>query len=154
MGLIENPIFDNQLNYHKWIENELVICSNVELPSEIDSRFIKQCTLICRDKSSETHKLIHSFLSQINIDHTMFKTLKEINNITAAIQMVKWSKPNKEYPTITIVSKFAIEEEVKKKRLFMSRFHNFKMTHNYHIVYSNQSKYISIINNLTRNFIK
>ncbi len=154
MGLIENPIFDNQLNYHKWIENELVICSNVQLPVNIDKNFIKKCTLICREKSSETYKLINSFLSEINIEYTMFKSVKEINNVTASIQMVKWSKPNKEYPTITIISKFAIEEEIKKRRLFISRFHNFKMKHNYHIVYSQQSKDISIINNLTKNFIK
>ena len=154
MGLIENPIFDNQLNYHKWIENELVICSNIELPIEVDNEFIKQCTLICREASSETRKFINSLLSQIEIDQNMFKSLKEINNVTAAIQSVKWSKPNKEYPTITIISKFAIEEEVNQRRLFISRFQNFPMKHNYYIVYPKKSKNISIINRLTNNLIK
>ena len=153
MGLIENPIFDSQLNYHNWIENELVICSNVELPPEVDHEFIKQCTLICREKSSETRKFINSFLSKIEIKQNMFKSLKEINNVTAAIQSIKWSKPNREYPTITIISKFAIEEEVKQKRLFISRFKNFPMTHNYYIVYPKESKDISVINNLTKSFM-
>ena len=154
MGLIENPIFDNQLNYHKWIENELVICSNVELPTEVDSDFIQQCTLICREASSETRKFINALLSQIEIEQTMFKSLQEIDNVTAAIQSVKWSKPNKKNPIITIISKFAIEEEVKKKRLFISRFKNFKMKHNYYIVYAKKSKNIMIINSLTNNLIK
>ena len=153
MGLIENPIFDNQLNYHKWIENELVICSNVELPLEVNSEFITQCTLICREESSETRKFINSLLSQIEIKQSMFKSLKEINNVTAAIQSVKWSKPNKQHPIISIISKFAIEEEVKQKRLFISRFQNFPMRHNYYIVYPKKSKDINIINNLTKSFI-
>ncbi len=154
MGLIENPIFDNQLNYHNWIENELVICSNVELPPEVDGEFIKRCTLICREPSSETRKFINSLLAQIEIKQSMFKSLKEINNATAAIQSVKWSRPDRKHPTITIISKFAIEEEVKQKRLFISRFQNFPMKHYYYIVYPKKSNNISIINSLTNNLIK
>ena len=153
MGLIENPIFDKQLNYHQWIENELVICSNVELPAKVDNEFMKQCTLICMEESSETRRLINSFFSQLEIEQSMFKSFQEINNITAAIQSIKWSKPNKQHPTITIISKFAIEEEVKQRKLFISRFQNFPMKNNYYIVYSKESKDISIINNLRKSFI-
>jgi DNA-binding transcriptional LysR family regulator len=148
LGLIENPIFDDDLNYHQWIENELVFCSNTPLPSELTKEFLSNCTLICRDERSESRKLSEKFLNEFGMSHNDFKRLNEIDHATAAIQSIKWSKKNQTSPTLTIISKYAIEDEIQYERLFSSRLKNFKMLHHYYIVFPTNIVNFSIKNNI------
>ena len=140
LGLIETPLFDDELLYKKWIKNEMVFCSKTHLPKYLNTELLPNYQLICREKSSETRKLIANFFKTIGIRYENFKSLKEINNITAAIQSVKWSKVNMDNPTLTVISKYAIENEIKYQELFVSRFKNKTMCHSYYIVYKEQHK--------------
>jgi DNA-binding transcriptional LysR family regulator len=148
LGLIENPVFDNDLIYKKWIENELVFCSKTKLPYQLDIDSIKNCQLICREASSATRLLIGNFFKKVGISHESFKSLREINNTTAALQSVKWSKVNSSNPTLTIISKLAIKDEIEREELFVSRFKDYKMQHNYHIVYTKENLNNPIIEQL------
>jgi DNA-binding transcriptional LysR family regulator len=139
LGLIENPVFDKELIYHEWIENELVFCSKTKLPEAINEAQLKNYKLICREESSATRLLVGNFFKKLGISHESFKSLREINNTTAALQSVKWSKVSASNPTLTIISKLAIEEEIEREELFVSRFKDYKMQHNYHIVYAKEN---------------
>jgi len=148
IGLIETPLFDDELVYKPWMENEMVFCSKTQLPTDLNIDLLKNYQLICREKSSLTRELIGDFFKEFGISHKDFKSIQEINNATALIQGVKWSKVSQENPTLTVVSKLAIEDEVERQELFISRFKTHAMNHPYYIVYLKEKSKDSIINNI------
>ena len=135
LGIIETPTFDKDIIAKEWLDDEMVICSNIELESFIDKEELSKYKLICQKESSPINKLIHRFFKKIDVSHRDFHSISKIDNTTASIQSVRWSKPNPEHPTITIVSSRAIEDEVKSKILFMSRIKEYDMIRNFYIVY-------------------
>jgi DNA-binding transcriptional LysR family regulator len=151
LGIIETPTFDKNIIAKEWINDEIVICSNIELEPFIDKETLHQYKLICQKESSPINKLIHRFFKKINVSHRDFYSISKIDNTTASIQSVRWSKPNPEHPTITIVSSRAIEDEIKSKVLFMSRIKDYPMIRNFYIVYHKEvemKKIENIINEL------
>jgi DNA-binding transcriptional LysR family regulator len=152
LGIIETPTFDKEIVAKEWISDEMVICSNIELEPFIDKKELHNYKLICQKESSPVNKLIHRFFKNINVSHRDFYSISKIDNTTASIQSVRWSKPNPKHPTITIVSSRAIEDEIKSKVLFMSRIKEYPMLRNFYIVYhkdTDMKKIEEIINTLT-----
>jgi len=135
LGLIESPIFDDALIYKKWMEDELVICSKIKIPKRIDEKNIKNYRLIARSKKSLTRVVISSFLKNIGLSYQSFKSVSEIDNATATIQSVKWSKPNKQNPTVAIVSQLAIEDEIRREELYKSRIKDHPIMRNFYLIY-------------------
>jgi len=135
LGIIETPTFHKDIIAQEWIDDEMVICSNIELEPFIEKNDFYKYRLICQNESSPINKLIHRFFKKIGISHRDFHAISTIDNTTASIQSVRWSRPNIEHPTITIVSSLAIEDEVKYKKLFMSRIKNYPLMRKFYIVY-------------------
>jgi hypothetical protein len=140
LGMIETPTFHKDVVAEEWIEDEMVICSNVELPAFIDKKELLNYKLICHHDTSPISKLIHTLFDKFDIKHQDFYSISKVGNTTASIQSVRWARPNKEHPTITIVSSLAIEDEVKSKRLFISRIKGHYMYHKFYIVYNKEVK--------------
>ncbi|MCH9740750.1 MAG: hypothetical protein K0U38_07930 [Epsilonproteobacteria bacterium] len=138
LGLIETPIFDNELVYKEWMEDELVICSKIPLPDSLGEKEINNCRLICRREESLTRGVINSFFEKLGLSYQSFKSLSEIDNPTAAIQSVKWAKPNRNNPTVAIVSQLAIEEELKRYELYQSRINNHPLIRKFYLIYHKQ----------------
>jgi len=136
LGLIESPIFDDELVYREWMEDELVICSLKQLPKSLDEEELSHCKLLCRNTSSPTRMFINDFFKETNLSYETFYSLAEINNASAAIQGIKWSKPNSEHPTVAIVSQLAIEEELKKHTLHSSRIKDKPMIRKFYLIYN------------------
>ena len=119
----------------------------------IETPTLYKCKLICQKESSPINKLVHSFFKKFDIAHSDFYSISKIDNTTASIQGVRWSRPNPKHPTITLVSSRAIEDEIKSKRLFMSRIKDHLMIHNFYIVYHkdvNMEKIENIMNELIK----
>ncbi|SFV58874.1 transcriptional regulator, LysR family [hydrothermal vent metagenome] len=135
LGLIESPIFDDELVYKEWMEDELVICSLNPLPENLAEEDLSHCTLLCRNTNSPTRVFINDFFNKVNLSYETFYSLSEIDNASAAIQGIKWSKPNKEHPTVAIVSELAIEEELKKDTLHRSRIKGKPMIRKFYLIY-------------------
>lgn len=135
LGLIESAIFDDTLVYKKWIKDELVVCSKASLGESIDKEMIIHCQLLCRKEQSPTRQLITGFLKEHELSYQDFDSLMEVDNTTSAIQSIKWSKPNKEHPTVTIVSRLAIEDEIERKELYLSRIEGVPIVRNFYIIY-------------------
>jgi DNA-binding transcriptional LysR family regulator len=153
LGMIETPTFDDDVIAEEWIEDEMIICSNVELPPFLDKEELSKYKIICQKDTSPIHKLIKSFFKEFNIFYQDFYSISKAGNTTASIQGVRWSRPNREHPTITIVSSRAIEDEVKSKRLFISRIKGLDMHHKFYIVYRKDiemKRVQNIINELKR----
>ena len=140
LGLIETPLFDNALEYKEWMEDELVICSKMPIPQKVTASEISKYRLIARREDSLTRVVISKFLKKIGLSYHSFKSLSEIDNATAAIQSIKWSKPNKENPTVAIVSQLAIEDELKHNELHISRLENNPMIRKFYLIYNKKSQ--------------
>ncbi len=141
IGLIETPIFDKSLVYRKWLEDELIICSKTPIPEEIGADEIKNYRLIARNPNSITRVAISNFLKKFNLSYQDFKSITEIYNATATIQSVKWSKPNIKNPTVAIVSKIAIKDELKRGDLYIARIKNSPMIRDFYLIYNERDYY-------------
>ena len=138
LGLIESPLFDENLVYKEWMGDELVICSQRPLSDSLEKKELNKCKLICRKEGSLTRNFITDFLADLNLSYKSFNSLSEVDNATAMIQSIKWTKPNQENPTIAIVSQLAIEDELKYNKLFQSRIYNKPMIRKFHLIYDKE----------------
>jgi DNA-binding transcriptional LysR family regulator len=64
----------------------------------------------------------------------------EIDSASAAIQGLKWSKPDSEHPTVAIVSQLAVEDEVRKKMLHQARIANRPMIRKFYLLYRKEEE--------------
>jgi DNA-binding transcriptional LysR family regulator len=135
LGLIESPIFDEGLVYKEWMEDEMVVCSLKPLPKSLNEEMLSHCKLLCRNTHSPTRMFINNFFDKVGLSYETFYSLSEIDNASAAIQGIKWSKPNSEHPTVAIVSQLAIEDELKKELLHQSRIMNKPMIRKFYLIY-------------------
>jgi DNA-binding transcriptional LysR family regulator len=148
LGLIESPVFDDALVYKEWMEDELIVCSLKALPKNLNEDDLSHYNLLCRNRDSPTRMFISDFFDKIDLSYETFYSLSEIDNASAAIQGIKWSKPNKEHPTVAIVSQLAIEDELKKASLHQSRIKNSPMIRKFYLIYNksdNEQGYIEDI---------
>ncbi len=136
LGLIESPVFDDALVYKEWMEDELIVCSLKALPKNLNEDDLSHYNLLCRNRDSPTRIFISDFFDKIDLSYETFYSLSEIDNASAAIQGIKWSKPNKEHPTVAIVSQLAIEDELKKASLHQSRIKNSPMIRKFYLIYN------------------
>ncbi|MEA3419129.1 MAG: LysR substrate-binding domain-containing protein [Campylobacterota bacterium] len=138
LGLIESPIFDDALVYKEWMEDELVVCSKIPLQDSLGEDELSNCRLFCRNVNSPTRMFISDFFEELGLSYGTFHSLTEIDSATAAIQGIKWSKPNSDHPTVAIVSQLAIEDELDKKVLYQSRIKNKPMYRKFYLIYDNR----------------
>jgi len=140
LGLIESPIFDDDLIYKKWMEDELVLCSKNFMGNSLGEAELSSCQLLCRKSTSPTRMFISDFFSEQGLSYQTFDSLTEIDNATAAIQGIKWSNPNRKNPTVAIVSQLAIEGELEKKVLHQSRINEKPMKRNFYLIHDKEDE--------------
>jgi LysR family transcriptional regulator, transcriptional activator of the cysJI operon len=58
IGLIESPIMDNELIHREWLQDELVIVSNVPIPKFLQTEDLQTFSWICREEASHTRKMV------------------------------------------------------------------------------------------------
>ncbi len=150
LGLIETPLFDDALEYKEWMEDELVICSKMPIPETLTASDIRNYRLIARKEDSLTRVVISQFLEKLGLSYHSFKSLSEIDNATAAIQSIKWSKPNRENPTVAIVSQLAIEDELKNNELHIARLEKNPMIRKFYLIYNKKNKDKNYIEEITK----
>jgi len=140
LGLIEAPIFDEDLMYRKWLEDELVIVSNTPLPRTVYVEDLYNFDWICREKGSHTRKIVQEQFEAINVACKDFNVISEVNSSTALLNTISRSKQNLERPIVSIISKYAIAQEVNSNKLFQSRIHGVKMDRILYIAYNRNNK--------------
>ena len=148
LGFIESPIFDKNLVYKEWMDDELVICSKKRLPNSLDKNDLNKCRLVSSERGSHSSTFIEDFLEKQNLFYYDFDSISEVDNPTAIIQSIKWSKPNAPVTAVAVVSKIAIEYELKYNHLYESSINSTPIVRKLYMVYREDSKYIDIINNI------
>jgi DNA-binding transcriptional LysR family regulator len=141
VGLIESPIIDSDLIYREWVEDELVVCSNVPIPKTLKTEELYDYRWICREESSHTRKVVSEVFEELGVSCKSFDVISEVSNTTAVLQTIKRSKKDVEKPVVTIISKHAIADEVSKGELYEARLRGYTMTRKFLIVYTKENKH-------------
>ena len=141
VGLIESPVIDNDLIYREWLEDELIIVSNVPIPKILKTEELYDFAWICRNEGSHTRKVITEVFDELGVSCKSFNVLSEVSNTTTVLQTLKKSERNPDKPVVSILSKFAVMDEITNGELFEARLRGFTMTRKFFIVYSKENKH-------------
>lgn len=141
VGLIESPVIDNELIYREWLEDELVVVSNVPIPKILKTEELYDFDWICRNEGSHTRRVVTEVFDELGVSCKSFNVLSEVSNTTTVLQTLKKSERDPERPVVSILSKHAIMDEVNNGELFESKLRGFTMTRKFFIVYSKENKH-------------
>ena len=153
LGLIESPVTDSDLVYREWFDDELVLFSNSPLPKTVNTEELYNYKWVCREEGSYTRTLISDVFAELGVSCKSFDVLSEVSNSTAALQSVKRAKKDDEKPTVSVISKYAIADEVKRGALFESRIYGYEMNRKFFIVYTKENKNNVFIDNVVNYII-
>jgi DNA-binding transcriptional LysR family regulator len=149
MALIESPIFEDGVIYREWIEDEIVIFSNQKLPRKLKNDDLLSYKWVCREPDSHTRKLFKETLEHIKFsDCDSFNITSVASSPTTIVQTVLHSSKGTE-PTVSIVSKHAIEDYVKQGILFETKL-LVKMKRKLYIAYLKDRKHDAFIENVIK----
>ncbi len=147
LGLIEALIPDNDLVMREWRDDEMVVFSNVPLPKILRPEELYEFKWVCREEGSQTRKVISEVFEDLGVSCGDFNVLSEVSNTTAVLQTIKRAKKDPKHPTVSIVSRFAISEEVQSGSLYEARIQGYTMLRKFYIVYHKNNKHNAYVNN-------
>lgn len=152
VGLIESAVMDSDLIYREWLEDELVLVSNVPISKIVKTEDLYDFDWVCREEGSYTRKIVAEVFDELGVSCKSFNVLSEVSNTTTILQTIKKSDKNPERPVVSVLSKYAIMDEVANGELFEARLRGFTMTRKFYIVYSKENKHNAYVENVV-NFI-
>ena len=148
VGLIESPVMDSALMYREWLEDELVVVSNVPIPKTLKTEELYDYRWICREESSHTRKIVTEVFEELGVSCKSFDVISEVSNTSAVLQGIKKSKKDVAKPSVSIISRHAIMDEVAKGELFESRLRGYTMKRKFYIVYTKENKHNAYVDNV------
>ena len=140
VGLIESPVFDNDLIYREWVEDELVVVSNKPIPKFLNTEELYGFDWVCREEGSHTRKVVSEVFQELGVSCKSFNVLSEVSNTTAVLQTIKKAGPDTPKPVVSVISKHAIADEVASGELYEARLRGYTMTRKFYIVYTKENK--------------
>jgi len=148
VGLIESPIMDDDIIYREWLEDELVVVSNVPIPKLLQTEDLYNFEWICREESSHTRKMMMEVFEDLGVNCKDFKMRSEVSNTVAVLQGIKRSKKDPAHPVVSVISKHAIADEVQKGEFFEARIRGYNMLRKFYVIYSKENKRNAYIDNI------
>ena len=148
IGLIESPVMDSDLIYREWLEDELVVVSNVAIPKILKTEELYDYRWIRREESSHTRKVVTEVFEELGVSCKSLDVISEVSNTTAVLQTIKKSNKNEAKPVVSIISKHAIADEVANGELFEARLRGYTMIRKFYIVYSKENKHNAYVDNV------
>ncbi len=147
LAMIESPIMEDGLIYREWIEDELVFFSNQPIPKTLKAEDLQSFSWICRQEGSHTRKVVSEVFDEIGVDCAGFDVKAVVGNSTAVRESVlRSAKTGK--PTVSVMSRHVIENDIKEGILFEGRIKNHKIRRKFYIVSSKERKYDAFIDNV------
>jgi len=154
IALVENYIADDNIIYREWMDDEIVIFSNQELPARAKAADLLSYKWVCRNPDSNTNSIFKESLDKANYPSCeSFDVTSEVTSATTIVQTVLHSDKN-ETATVSIVSRNAIESLIKAKALYESRIGNQKMIRKLYIAYRKDRKHDAFIENVVDYLLK
>jgi len=145
MAFVTKKKNDN-VNFQEWIEDELVVFSNKPLPSTIEIEDLAKYKMICREPNSSTREFIKKVFAKKGFDCDSLNILSLVHNSTA----LKYTVLNANDQVVSIISKMVIKDEIRDKKLFISKIKGINLKRKTYVIYKEKSKDVEAI----LNFIK
>ncbi|WP_200763436.1 LysR family transcriptional regulator [Nitrosophilus alvini] len=145
IGLIESPIFKEGLIYREWMEDELVLFSNSPLPKYVRKEDLYNFDWICREEGSHTRKLVSEVFESMGVECKSFNVKSEVSSSTAVKLTILKSPKSVERPTVSIMSRYVIAEEVEQGKLYEARIKGFRIKRKFYIAYLKERKHDAFI---------
>ena len=146
VALIESPLFYKEILYTEWMEDELVIVSHSPLVKILQKEDLFKFQWICREEESNTRKIIQETFNKIDVDCKTFN----IKNIATSATMIKQTllkapnTPDVE-PTVSILSKYMVEDEVKQGLLHIARIQGIRLARKFYICHLKERQQEALI---------
>ena len=146
VALIESPLFYKEILYTEWMEDELVIVSHSPLVKILQKEDLFKFQWICREEESNTRKIIQETFNKIDVDCKTFN----IKNIATSATMIKQTllkAPNTPdvKPTVSILSKHMVEDEVKQGLLHIARIQGIRLARKFYICHLKERQQEALI---------
>ena len=151
LALLEAPTFNDGIIYREWMEDELVIASRSPLPKVIKKEDLFTFDWICREEESSTRRIIHDSFEKIDVDCKSFN-IKSIVTSSTAVKQTLLKASDEGAPTVSILSKYIIADEVENGQLFTAKLKGLKLTRMLYLCYIKDRKHDALIDNVI-NFI-
>lgn len=154
IGFIEFEVKDHALNCTPWMNDELVFCSKKALAETLTVNTLKNYSLLCGKAKSVDRNALDMLLLKQDVHLSDFDSIQEVDNPTAIIQNLKWSNPHANITPIALVSKQAIEYELKHKHFYLTSISKAKILKKFYVLYRNDAEYIDQINAICQRVLK
>ncbi|RXJ87409.1 LysR family transcriptional regulator [Arcobacter sp. CECT 8985] len=154
MALVENYIPNEDIIYREWMNDEIVIFSNQPLPPKAKAKDLLSYKWVCRNPDSHTRLIFKDSLEKANYpDCDTFNVTSEVTSATTIVQTVLHSDKD-DIPTVSIVSRNAIESLLKAGVLHESRIGTQKMVRKLYIAYRKDRKHDAFVENVVDYLLK
>ena len=148
VALIESPVFRDGITYREWVEDELVVFSNQQLPKQLRGEDLMEFDWICRDEASHTRKLTSEAFEEIGVQCKDFNVLGVLASPTAIKETIMHADKNSEKPLVSIMSRHVIQSEIAEGRLFEARLKGIKIERKFYIAYLKERKHDAFVDNV------
>ena len=132
----------------EWFDDELVIFSNQPIPPILSKDDLFRFNWICREEESPTRQLVSEAFDEMNIDCSSFNIKGIVDNSTLAKESILQQNKNQVIPTVSMISRTAIQKDIKQKRLFEARLKNHKIERHFYIAYSKDKKHDAFVDSV------
>jgi len=149
LALVEAPVLVDGVIHKQWLEDELVLFSNSKLPRYIKPEKLEDYNWVCREEESHTRKLATEVFQKMGIECKNFNIVTTVSSQTAVKNTILNAKVDEEHPTISLISKFVIQEELSSGKLFMSTVKGMKFKRYFSVVYLKERKYDAFIDKVS-----
>ena len=147
VALIESPCLREGIIYREWVEDELVVFSNQPLPRYLKLEDMYKLDWVCRDEQSHTRKLTSEVFEELGVDCSSFNVIGVVATPTAIKEAII-NAPKDARPTVSIVSRHVVANEIANGTLYESRIKNFKIARNFYIAYLKERKHDAFVDNV------
>ena len=140
LALLESPVFQDGIIYREWMDDELVLVSKTPLPKVVRPEDLNSFKWVCREEESHTRQIIKAEFEKAGVDCDSFKMRSVVTSSTAAKQTILKSSVIDDIPTVSIISKHMIDDNIETGELFYARVRGLKITRKLYIAYLRDRK--------------
>lgn len=148
IALIESPVFRDGIIYREWLEDELVIFSNQPIPKQLKREDMYKFDWICRDEDSHTRRLTSEVFEEIGVECSSFNVIGVVSSPTAIKESITHADPTSPRPTVSVMSRHVLAEDIAAGRLYEARVKNYRITRKFYVAYTKDRKHDAFVDNV------
>ena len=148
VALIESPVFRDHIVYREWVEDELVVFSNQQLPKQLKAEELFAMDWICREENSHTRILTTEAFDEVNVPCNDFCVMGVLSSPTAIKETILNADPKAVRPLASVMSRHVIKADIEAARLFEGRIKGHKIERKFYIAYLKDRKHDAFVDNV------